>query len=98
MVADGAYAKTDFLKPAMALGMTVVSRLRKDAALWTVPGPRPAGQARAGPGPTATDAIDLAKRAGQRRGWTTEAFTLYGEQVGQAVQDVPGDLAAGRRA
>ena len=25
--------------------------------------------------------IDLAKRAGQRRGWTTEAFTLYGERV-----------------
>jgi hypothetical protein len=25
--------------------------------------------------------ISLAKRAGQRRGWTTEAFTLYGEPV-----------------
>ena len=33
VVADGAYAKAPFLKPAMALGMTVVSRLRKDAAL-----------------------------------------------------------------
>ena len=36
VVADGAYAKKDFLKPAKALGMTVVSRLRKDAALWVV--------------------------------------------------------------
>ncbi len=43
VVADGAYAKAAFLKPAIGLGMTVVSRLRKDAALWTVPGPRPAG-------------------------------------------------------
>src|SRR3982750_1412865 len=43
VVADGAYAKKDILKPAAALGMTVVSRLRKDAALRTVPGPRPAG-------------------------------------------------------
>src|SRR3954469_5978667 len=40
VVADGAYAKKEFLKPAMSLGMTVVSRLRKDAALRTVPGPR----------------------------------------------------------
>jgi len=44
VVVDGAYAKAPFLKPAMALGMTVVSRLRKDAALWTVPGPRVAGR------------------------------------------------------
>jgi hypothetical protein len=35
VVVDGAYAKAPFLKPAMSLGMTVVSRLRKDAALWT---------------------------------------------------------------
>src|SRR5439155_14198992 len=33
VVADGAYAKRAFLKPAQALGMTVVSRLRRDAAL-----------------------------------------------------------------
>jgi hypothetical protein len=80
VVADGAYAKKDFLKPAKALGMTVVSRLRKDAALWTVPGPKPPG--RRGPAPTYGDRrIELAKRAGQRRGWTTEAFTLYGERV-----------------
>ena len=32
VVVDGAYAKAPFLKPAMLLGMTVVSRLRKDAA------------------------------------------------------------------
>jgi hypothetical protein len=40
VVADGAYAKAPFLKPMRALGVTVVSRLRKDSALWTVPGPR----------------------------------------------------------
>ena len=37
VVADGAYAKAPFLKPLRALGVTVVSRLRKDSALWTVP-------------------------------------------------------------
>ena len=80
VVADGAYAKRDLLKPAKALGMTVVNRLRKDAALWTVPGPKPPG--RRGPAPTYGDRrVELAKRAGQRRGWTTEAFSLYGERV-----------------
>src|SRR3954470_7778993 len=80
VVADGAYAKKEFLKPAMSLGMTVVSRLRRDAALWSVPGPKPPG--RRGPAATYGDRrIELAKRGGQRRGWTTEAFTLYGERV-----------------
>ncbi len=80
VVADGAYAKKDFLKPAAALGMTVVSRLRKDAALRTVPGPKPPG--RRGPAPTyGPDVIDLAKRAGQRRGWSSGTFALYGEKA-----------------
>src|SRR3954452_7851626 len=77
VVADGAYAKKDFLKPAAALGMTVVSRLRKDAALRNLPGPRPAGK-RGRPRTYGPDVIDLAKRAGQRRGWSTETLTLYG--------------------
>ena len=82
VVADGAYAKREFLKPAKALGFTVVSRLRRDAALWSLPVVVPPEQR--GPGrPRAygTERISLAKRAGQRRGWTTEAFTLYGERV-----------------
>jgi DDE superfamily endonuclease len=80
VVADGAYAKADFLKPAKALGMTVVSRLRKDASLRTLPGPRPAGR-RGRPRTYGEDVIDLAKRAGQRRGWSTDSFDLYGEKV-----------------
>jgi hypothetical protein len=80
VVVDGAYAKANFLKPAKELGMTVVSRLRKDAALWTVPGPKPPG--RRGPAPTyGKDKVSLAKRAGQRRGWTSEVFDLYGKQT-----------------
>ena len=78
VVVDGAYAKAPFLKPAMSLGMTVVSRLRKDAALWTVPGPRVAGR-RGRPRIYGENRIELAKRAGQRRGWTTEVFELYGK-------------------
>ena len=41
--------------------------------------------------------MSLAKRAGQRRGWqTVEVRTTTGRGGDQAVQDVPGDLAAGR--
>jgi hypothetical protein len=80
VVADGAYTKAAFLKPAISLGMTVVSRLRKDAALGTVPEPRPKGR-RGRPRIDGERRIDLAKRAGQRRGWTTGVFDLYGEKT-----------------
>jgi len=76
LVADGAYAKKEVLRPAKVLGITVVSRLRKDAALRTLPGPKPVG--RRGPAPTyGAKAIDLAKRAGQQRGWSRGLFELY---------------------
>ena len=78
VVADGAYAKAAFLKPVRSLGVTVVSRLRKDAALRTVPGRRQPGQ-RGRPRVYGEGRIDLAKRAGQRRGWATGTFTLYGK-------------------
>ena len=48
VVADGAYAKRPFLRDAAQAGMIVVSRLRKDAALWTVPPAVPPGQRRRG--------------------------------------------------
>jgi hypothetical protein len=78
VVADGAFAKASFLKPAQAAGVTVVSRLRKDAALCSLPGPRPKG--RRGPRRVYGEhRIDLAKRAGQRRGWRAGTFELYGK-------------------
>src|SRR5262249_10134708 len=77
VVADGAYAKAPFLKPMRSLGVTMVSRLRRDAALWITPRPRRPGQR----GPQriyGEHRIDLAKRAGQRRGWATGTLDLYG--------------------
>jgi hypothetical protein len=78
VVADGAYAKAPFLRPVIGLGVTVVGRLRKDAALQGVPGPRRPGQ-RGRPRIYGEQRIDLAKRAGQRRGWATGTFDLYGK-------------------
>jgi hypothetical protein len=79
VVADGAYAKRPFLQRAIKAGVTVVSRLRKDAALLSLPKPKKLGQR--GPQATyGTAAFDLAKRAGQKQGWQTDTFTLYGKE------------------
>lgn len=83
LVADGAYAKKVFLKAAAKAQVIVVSRLRKDAALWDVPKAVPPGQrGRGRPRKYGTKRISLAKRAGQRKGWQEGTFVLYGvEQV-----------------
>jgi hypothetical protein len=88
LVADGFYAKRPVLKRARARGVVVVSRLRKDAALWSVPKPpRPGGPKKRGPKPTyGKQALSLAKRAASRGGWRTEKLTLYGEEVAKTYK------------
>ena len=82
VVADGAYAKRPFLQPVLALGAVVVSRLRKDAALWSLPEVIPPGQRKRGrPCKYGKDRISLAKRAGHRQGWQRGEFELYGKKV-----------------
>jgi hypothetical protein len=86
-VVDGAYAKRPFLRPARQVGVTVLSRLRKDAALWSLPEPPPPG--RRGPGRPPTYGkrrLSLAKRAGQRGGWQQVECVQYGERVTKAVK------------
>jgi hypothetical protein len=80
VVADGAYAKRPFLKAARAAGVVVISRLRHDAALRSVPvPPRPTAPKKRGRKPMyGPDGISLAKRAGHRQGWQTVELTLYG--------------------
>ena len=80
VVADGAYAKAPVLKPLRELGVTVVSRLRKDAALCSVP-PAPNPKRRGRPRVYGEQRVSLAKRAGHRGGWTTGTFALYGKAV-----------------
>ena len=83
VVTDGAYAKRPFLKRARAAGVTVISRLRCDAALWSLPVVRAPGQkrGRGRPRTYGKERINLAKRAGQKRGWQTGLFWLYGQRV-----------------
>ena len=78
LVMDGAYAKRVVLRAAKAAGGTVVSRLRLDAALWTLPDAKPRSGKR-GRKPVYGDRkISLAKRAAARGGWLTEEFDVYG--------------------
>ncbi len=86
LAVDGFYAKRPVLKPLKAWGVTVVSRLRKDADLRDVPpGHRPKG--RRGPRPTyGKNRISLAKRAGQKRGWRQVECVQYGRKVSKKVK------------
>ena len=83
VVADGAYAKRPVMKAALAAGVVLVSRLRKDAALYTLPPtPKPADPSRRGRKPKyGKKRITLYKRAGQKRGWQTIECVQYGETV-----------------
>lgn len=80
LVFDGAYAYRPLLKRILSPGVTVVSRLRKDAALRTLPPPRPPGQ-RGGPRIYGKQVISLAKRAAHRQGWQTLEAVLYGGKL-----------------
>jgi hypothetical protein len=82
LVVDGAYAKRPFLQRAQKAGAVVISRLRKDAALWSVPVVLPAGKrGRGRPRTYGKERISLAKRAGHKHGWESGTFTLYGSAV-----------------
>jgi DDE superfamily endonuclease len=81
LVIDGGYAKKPFLQPARQLGFTVVGRLRKDAALRSLPpATRPPGQ-RGRPPIYGKERLSLAKRAGQSRGWQQVECVQYQQRV-----------------
>ncbi len=85
MVVDGGYAKRPFPRPARQDGWVVVGRLRKDAALSSLPLPKPPGR----PGPQATcgkERLSLAKRAGHQGGWHEVRCVQYGEEVIKTVK------------
>jgi hypothetical protein len=80
LAVDGGYAKRQVISAAKRNKVTLVGRLRKDAALRSVPGPRPAGKRGRTP-IYGAEVISLAKRGGQTRGWQTEEMTLYGKSM-----------------
>jgi hypothetical protein len=80
VVVDGGYVKRPFLRRALKAGVVVVGRLRKDAALWSVP-KSSSKKGRGRPRKYGTQRISLAKRAGARGGWQTDEFELYNKKT-----------------
>jgi hypothetical protein len=77
LVMDGAYAYRPMFKLALPLGATIVSRVRRDAALRSLPKPCRPGQ-RGARRKYGREKISLAKRAAHRLGWRTVDVVLYG--------------------
>lgn len=84
IVTDGGFTKAGFLKPAISLGATIITRLRKDAALHALPKrvrkrkrgrPRKYGQR-----------IHLRDEVAKKKGWFSINVTLYDQQETKQVK------------
>jgi hypothetical protein len=76
LVVDGAYAARPFLLPVLSMGVTVVSRLRKDAGLYDLPPEGSHGNRIYG-----KQKISLARRAAHRQGWQSLTYSCRGVEV-----------------
>jgi hypothetical protein len=83
IVVDGGYVKAPFLRRVLRAEVTIVGRLRKDAALRDLPRPLRRGgrRGRGRPPIYGKNKISLAKRAAHRHGWETAPCTVYGKKV-----------------
>jgi hypothetical protein len=79
VVVDGAYASRPFLEPLLWRGIVVVSRLRKNSALFDLPPKRKEGQRGGRPRKYGEHRIRLDRRAAQPRGWRMVTCLLYGQ-------------------
>ena len=99
IVVDGGYVKAPFLKRALRAGVTVIGRLRKDAALRDLP-PKPRRGQRRGRGRPPKYGKNKISLGQSRRpsGRLADGQMHRLRQNGhEAVQDLPGDLSARRR-
>jgi len=87
VVADAADAKRPVLRCVRPWPqVTLFSRLAKNAALWSLP-PAQRRPGQRGPLPTyGKQRIELAKRAGQKRGWQRLSGVQYGRAVTKRVK------------
>ena len=76
VVAHGAYAKRSFLKPLIEKSITVVGRLRCDAAIYNVPKvPKKRGRGR--PHKYGKNKLSLSRRGSHNKGWIQTTVNLY---------------------
>jgi hypothetical protein len=76
IVTDGGFTKARFLKPAIGMGATIITRLRKDAALYALP--KPVKKRRPGRPRKYGKRIYLCDKATEKKGWFKVMVTLYG--------------------
>ena len=88
VVVDGGYASHEFIGPARAAGFHVVGRMRKDAALFSVPPEVQPGQKRPRGRPRiyGEDKLSLARRAAHPLGWEEIECQQYGRRVTKTVK------------
>lgn len=94
IVHDGGYTKRPVFKAAAAASQThrvrvvLVGRLRRDAALWSVPPALRPGQkrGRGQPRKYGTERLHLAKRAAHRQGWQEVECFQYQQRVRKQVK------------
>lgn len=77
VVADGAYAKRAFMQPIISVGVVIVSRLRKDAALYDLP-PRQKHRGRGRPRKYGKK-LSLKGKAAHHKGWKATECHVYGK-------------------
>ena len=85
VVTDGGYTKRRFIKPVIAAGVSLISRLRKDAALYDVP-PKVKKPKQGRPRLYGYHRIHLSAKARQKRGWSRINVTLYGKQTTKRIK------------
>lgn len=87
IVADGAYAMRSFLKATRQTQAVVISRLRKNAALYCLPPKPPPGRRYGAPRRYGSRRIYLARRAAQPRDWKTLQCVQYHRTVTKHYKD-----------
>jgi hypothetical protein len=78
VIMDGAYAAGKLLRSLLRDRVHVLSRLRRDAQLYDLPGP---STGRRGRPRLYGNRLSLAKRAGRRDGWQTITFLCRGVEI-----------------
>jgi hypothetical protein len=84
IVTDGGFTKAGFLKPAIQLGVTVITRLRKDAALHELL--EPVKKRKRGRPRKYGKRIYLCEKAAEKQGWFRVQVTIYGRQETKQVK------------
>ncbi len=84
IVTDGGFTKAGFLKPVITMGVTVITRLRKDAALHSLV--KPVKKRKRGRPRKYGQRIYLQDEVAKRQNWFSINVTLYGREETKMVK------------